>query len=103
VDGATSAATAIVPSFQRSLAAPDRYTMKSFFQWLEHRLATIPDATSLGLVIARAGARGVAREELARRIGVSPDVLETLLRGLVTAGQVAMVKVGGELKWRAAG
>jgi len=77
--------------------------MQSFFQWLEHRLATIPDATSLGLVISQAGTQGIARSELLRRTRVSPDVLETLLRGLVVAGQVAVVKVGGELRYRAVG
>ena len=84
-------------------AAPDRYYMHSFQNWLEHRLATIPDATSLGLVIAQAGEQGISRDELLRQIGVSPNVLEILLRGLLVAGQVAMVKVGGGLRYRAAG
>ena len=77
--------------------------MNSFQNWLEHRLSTIPDATSLGLVINQAGPRGIARDELLRRTGVSPDVLETVLKGLLAAGQVVMVKVGGELRYRAAG
>jgi hypothetical protein len=87
----------------RSAARRDKYTMRSFQSWLEHRLATIPDATSLGLVIARAGRRGVSRDDLARIGGVHPDTLKYLLGALVVAGQVALVKVGGELRYRVVG
>jgi hypothetical protein len=78
--------------------------MRSFRSWLEeHRPNQVPDATTLALVIAQSGAAGVSREGLGRALVVSDEVLDDLLRALVASGQVAMVKVGGKLAYRAAG
>ena len=60
----------------------------------------VPDATTLGLVIARSGA-GISREGLEKVVRISPKTLEQLLNALVTAGQVVVVKVGGERVYRA--
>jgi hypothetical protein len=78
--------------------------LPSFRSWLEdHRLQQVPDAGAIALLIARSGAAGVSREGLARAIGVPSEALEPLLRAMVVSGQVVMVKVGGELRYRAAG
>jgi len=77
--------------------------MQSFQSWLEHQLREIPDATTLALVIARAGTAGVSRDDLCRIAGVHPDTLKCLLDALMAAGQVAAVNVGGELRYRAVG
>jgi hypothetical protein len=73
----------------------------SFHDWLEHRPEEVPDATTLALVIARSAA-GVSREELEKVARISPDALDELLRALVSAGQVVVVKVGGKRVFRAA-
>jgi hypothetical protein len=45
----------------------------------------------------------VSREETARALGVPGVDLEPLLRAMVVAGQVVMLKVGGRLVYRASG
>jgi len=72
----------------------------SFPEWLEHRVEEVPDATTLALVIARSG--GVSRDDLHKVARVSPDTLDELLRALMAAGQVRMLKVGGQIVFRAA-
>jgi hypothetical protein len=76
----------------------------SFRLWLEeHHLQQVPDAGMLALLIARSGAAGVSRDDLRRLAGIPPDTLDDLLRAMVASGQVAMVKVGGKIGYRAAG
>jgi len=74
----------------------------SFTQWLEHRPPQVPDAGSLAFRIAQAGQAGVSLDRLCAVIGSSRETLEAMLRGLVTARQVVMLRVGGELRYRAA-
>jgi hypothetical protein len=75
----------------------------SFRAWLEHRPQEVPDVASLALLIARSGAAGAAREDLRRAVRLSNKTLEDVLRGLVTSGQVQVVSVNGQLRYRAAG
>ena len=75
----------------------------SFHAWLEHRLEEVPDSGTMALTIARSGTAGVSLDRLSKVLGISPDVLEDLLRALVTARQVMVVKVGGEMVYRAVG
>ncbi len=75
----------------------------SFRAWLEHRVQEVPDAGNVALIIAQAGTAGVTRDALLRVIRVSPETLESMLRALVAARQVAAVKVGGELVYKAVG
>ncbi len=57
----------------------------------------------LGFAIARSGAAGASVDGLRRLLGISPQVLEDLLRARVTAGQVSVVSVGGRRVYRATG
>jgi hypothetical protein len=75
--------------------------LPSFTQWLEHRPPEVPDIGSLALVIAQSGMAGASRDALPRLIRISPEALENLLRALAAAGQVMVVKVGGERVYRA--
>jgi DNA-binding transcriptional regulator YdaS (Cro superfamily) len=72
----------------------------SFHAWLEQRLEEVPDTASLALAIARSGSKGISRDAL-RHLQISPETLEDLLRALVAAGQVRVLKVGGEWRYRA--
>ncbi len=74
----------------------------SFHAWLEHRVKEIPDAGTLALTIARAGAAGVSPDRLSKVIGSSRETIESMLRALLVARQVAVVKVNGKLVYRAA-
>ncbi len=73
----------------------------SFHAWLERRREEIPDAGTLAIVIARAGSAGVSHDALLKLIQTSPETLESMLRALMAARQVVMVKVGGELVYKA--
>ena len=77
--------------------------LPSFTQWLEHRLEEVPDAAQIALLITRSGTAGVSKDRLCKVIGSSPETLESMLRALVTARQVMVVKVGGELVYRTTG
>ena len=77
--------------------------LPSFTQWLEHRPPEVPDAGTLALTIARAGAAGVSRDRLSKVVGSSRETIQSMLRGLVTARQVVVVKVNGEMVYRAVG
>ncbi len=76
--------------------------LPSFTEWLEDRPPEVPDAGRLALVIAQSGMAGVSRETLLRVLQVSPETLEILLRALLTAGQVVVVQVGEQWRYRAA-
>jgi hypothetical protein len=60
-----------------------------------------PGAAQLALVIARSGGAGISLDGLRRVCGLSPETLDNLLRALITAGQVTVVKVSGERVYRA--
>ena len=74
----------------------------SFTHWLEHRVQEVPDAGILALAIARSGKAGVSLDRLSKVIGSSRETIQSMLRALVTARQVVVLKVGGELVYRAA-
>ena len=75
----------------------------SFLAWLEHRFPEPSQAESLALAIARAGAAGVSSEDLGKAVGVPSETLADILKALVTAGQVEVLRVDGRLVYRAAG
>jgi hypothetical protein len=75
----------------------------SFRAWLETRLQEIPDAGSVALAIVQAGAAGASLEDLCRAAGSSRETLRELLAGMMAGGQVVVVKVAGEPRYRAAG
>jgi hypothetical protein len=77
--------------------------MLPFRLWLECRPHQVPDATTLALLIARSGAAGVSREEMAKAMGVPGEMLESLLRAMMSSGQVVVLKRDGQLVYRAAG
>ena len=77
--------------------------MLSFHEWLQTRCQEPCQADRLATLIAPAGAAGVSLDGLRRLLGISPEVLEDLLRAMVAAGQVVMVRVGGRIVYRAAG
>jgi hypothetical protein len=74
-----------------------------FRTWLERRLQEVPDTSTLALVIARSGAAGVSREGLEKTVRISAETLESLLRAMVAAGQVTMLRMHGQLVYRATG
>jgi len=76
-------------------------SLPSFYEWLGNRAQEVPDTGRLALVIAQSG--GMTREGLAKVVRLPPETLDDLLRALVAAGQVVMLKVGGEMVYRAAG
>ena len=73
----------------------------SFHEWLKTR--EVPDATTLALTIARAGAAGISGDDLSRLLRVSSETLEDLLAALMAAGQVVVVSIGGQRRYRAVG
>jgi hypothetical protein len=75
----------------------------SFCFWLEHRLEEVPDATTLALVIARAGARGISLDRLRKLCGLLPETLADVLKALVASGQVTVLMVNGQIAYRVAG
>jgi hypothetical protein len=77
--------------------------MLPFRSFLETRLQEIPDAMSVALMIVQGGKAGVSAEELRRAAGCSAEALRELLAGMMASGQVEVVRVGGELRWRARG
>jgi predicted transcriptional regulator len=62
--------------------------------------ATFSDRRLQALAIARAGTAGVSLDQLRKVIGSSRETVESMLRALVRARQVVVVKVGGELVYR---
>jgi hypothetical protein len=76
--------------------------MQSFHEWLANRDGDVPAAERLATIVARCGP-GILRDDLARTLRLPPQILDDLLRALVTTGQVTMLKVGGRTVYRAAG
>lgn len=80
-----------------------RMPLPSFTQWLEDRPEGFTDIGSLALVIARSGAGGISRQDLEKVVRLSHETMEDLLRAMVAAGQVVVLKVGGQIVYRATG
>jgi predicted ArsR family transcriptional regulator len=73
----------------------------SFHEWLARRPDEAPAAENVATLIARSGTTGISRDDLARALRIPPETLKDLLRALVATGQVQMVKVNGQLTYRA--
>jgi hypothetical protein len=76
---------------------------KSFHEWLKTRPQEVPDVGQLALLIAQAGAAGISPNDIRRLIPFPPETLDELLKSLVTTRQVMVVKLNGELRYRATG
>jgi hypothetical protein len=75
----------------------------SFHDWPGNHAQEALAADNLATLIASAGAAGVSRDGLVRAPHVPEESLGVLSRAMVTAGQVRVVKVGGEMVYRATG
>ena len=62
-----------------------------------------PQADRLATVIAQAGSGGISHDRLRRVVGLSRETLQDILKALTATGQVAVVQVNGEVRWRAVG
>jgi hypothetical protein len=88
---------------ERMLATIDNSMSRtSFSDWLENRSDQAPNADNLAFVMARAGAAGVSSDDLAKAVGIPPESFRDILRALVATGQVRVLKVNGEMVYRAA-
>jgi hypothetical protein len=76
--------------------------MGPFSRWLGGRVEEIPDAMSVALAIAQAGAAGISRDDLARALGHPPETSADVLKALVATGQVVVLKVDEQMTYRAA-
>ncbi len=74
--------------------------MQPFHEWLDSRSQEAPAAENLALVIAKSGTAGVSLDSLRRVVQISPETLQELLKALVMAGQVTVVRVGGQMVYR---
>ena len=78
--------------------------MQTFRRWMslkEHRPEEVPDVGQLAILIARSGAAGISRADLARALQVPEETVEELLSAIVTSGQVVHHKANGRLVYRA--
>lgn len=71
----------------------------SFHEWMQRR-EEVPDTMQLALAIARSGAAGISRDDLAKVLRLSSEIVESLLRALVVAGQVTALQVNGRRVYR---
>jgi predicted transcriptional regulator len=76
--------------------------LASFHEWLTSAHEA-PEADRLATVIAQAGAAGISRGRIEKVVGLPAETLNDLLKALVATGQVVMLRVNGELVYRAAG
>jgi hypothetical protein len=76
--------------------------MHSFRDWLKSDQEA-PAAERLATVIGSAGATGISRGRIEKAVSLPSETLDDLLKALVTGGQVVMLRVNGELVYRAAG
>jgi hypothetical protein len=76
--------------------------MQTFYDWLRDRSNEAPAAERLATLIARS-AGGISRRRLAAALGLPSETLNDLLKALTATGQVRMLRVNGELVYRAAG
>jgi predicted transcriptional regulator len=73
----------------------------SFYEWLRNRPDEAPAADNLATIIASAGAAGVSVDRLRRVVGLSPETLQDILKSLTATGQVDVLKVNGQMTYRA--
>jgi predicted transcriptional regulator len=73
----------------------------SFSDWLQNRPEEAPAAEQLATLIAQSGNAGVSHNRLRQLVALSPETLQDLLKSLTATGQVEMVRVDGELRYRA--
>ena len=74
--------------------------LPAFHDWLANRAQEPPQADRLATVIASAGA-GISHDRLRRLCGLSPETLADVLKGLMATGQVVVLKVNGQMVYRA--
>lgn len=77
--------------------------LPSFRDWLDRRSQEAPAAADLALRITQAGAAGISLDRLRRLCGLLPETLQDVLKALVATGQVVVLKVNGEMRYRVAG
>ena len=75
----------------------------SFSDWLQNRFQDAHQADRLAMLIGQAGAAGVSLDRLRRVVGLTPETLQDILKSLTATGQVTMLRINGELVYRAAG
>jgi hypothetical protein len=92
---------ALVRRVSTSRVGKHRYPMQPFPDWLANRSQEPAQAENLATLIAGAGAAGVSRDRLRRLCGLPPETLADVLRALTATGQVEMLKVNGQLVYRA--
>ncbi len=73
----------------------------SFHDWLRSA-DEAPAADRLATLIAQAGAAGVSVDRLRRLCGLQPETLQDIIRSLLATGQVVVLKVHGQMRYRAA-
>jgi hypothetical protein len=78
-------------------------SMRSFHDWLQNRSDQAPNAERLAMLIAQAGAAGISRGRIEKAVCLPSETLDDLLKALVVGGQVTMLRVNGELRYRAVG
>jgi predicted transcriptional regulator len=74
----------------------------SFHKWLEQRSDEAPAADRLATLIASTPS-GISLDRLRRLCGLKPETLQDILRSLTATGQVVVVKIGGQMVYRATG
>jgi lambda repressor-like predicted transcriptional regulator len=74
--------------------------MQSFHDWLGNRSDEAPAADRLATIIASAPG-GISLDRLRRVVGLSPETLQDVLKALVATGQVTVLKVNGQMTYRA--
>ena len=77
--------------------------MQSFYEWLRNRAQEAPAADKLATLIAQAGATGISLDRLRGLCGLPPETLADVLKGLTATGQVLMLRINGQMVYRAAG
>jgi hypothetical protein len=75
--------------------------ISSFHDRLQNRPDEASAVDRLATLIAQSGAEGISVDCLKRLCGLPPESLAEVLNGLISTRQVVMVKVGGELRYRA--
>ena len=78
-------------------------SLPSFQDWLDRRSHEAPAADNLATLIAQSGTAGISIDCLRRIVNLPPETLEDILRSLMATGQVSVVKVNGEMRYRVAG
>jgi predicted ArsR family transcriptional regulator len=73
----------------------------SFHEWLRDRPDEALGATKLAMLVAQAGTAGVSRDDLTKALRLPPETVQEILGALVATGQVSVLRVGGELRYRA--